>query len=348
LSLIKQASLNRWDNLYKFISLGSYPDGYNKSQKLNLRRHASKFTVKDGDLFFEKRRAIKTKEEARKLFREFHSSPYGGHSGILKTRTAMCSRFYWLIFCVLNHCEKSQKTFDCCTAVRVCAPWDFLGIDLTGPLSKTADGFQYILTATDYFSKWVEAFPLKTKLAAEVGRHICSIIYRHGCPKRILSDQGREFVNEVRAFWIERSVTVAYHPQTNSLDEITNHNIKRALTKLVNEKQNTWDVYLDATLFSLRSKVHTTTKYSPFLLMYGREVVFPSKVPKQQAAILFVRTDRQKREITERRSESGNRRLPLRENRRGTKEWRNPPPCYQERKKPQQNDKTPEEGKPSR
>ncbi|XDV48459.1 hypothetical protein PO909_017866 [Leuciscus waleckii] len=78
---------------------------------------------------------------------------------------------------------------------------------------------------------------------------------------------------------IRRSVTAAYHPQTNGLDEKTNDNIKRALEKLVNDQQNDWDVYLDATLFSLRSKVHTTTQHSPFLLMYGREVVFPAEVP---------------------------------------------------------------------
>lgn len=75
--------------------------------------------------------------------------------------------------------------------------WELIGIDLTGPLPKTSSGFQYILTATDYFSKWVEAFPLKSKSASEVAQHLCAIIYRHGCPKRILSDQGREFVNEV-------------------------------------------------------------------------------------------------------------------------------------------------------
>lgn len=74
-------------------------------------------------------------------------------------------------------------------------------------------------------------------------------------------------------------MTAAYHPQTNGLDEKTNHNIKRALTKLVNDKQDNWDIYLDATLFSLRSKVQTTTKSSPFALMYGREAVFPSEVP---------------------------------------------------------------------
>ncbi|CAH2283751.1 gypsy retrotransposon integrase 1, partial [Pelobates cultripes] len=64
-------------------------------------------------------------------------------------------------------------------------------------IKETVDAFKYIFTATDYFSKWVEAFPLKSKCAAEVGRHICSMVYRHGCPKRILSDQGKEFVNQL-------------------------------------------------------------------------------------------------------------------------------------------------------
>lgn len=144
--------------------------------------------------------------------------------------------------------------------------WELVGIDLTGPLPRTSEGFLYILTATDYYSKWVEAYALKSKTAAEVAEHICAIIYRHGCPRRILSDQGREFVNEASEhvnylifeivfricphvlvlrvlislkfvfqlnhklcaiLGIERSVTAAYHPQTNGLDEKTNDNIKR-------------------------------------------------------------------------------------------------------------------------
>ncbi|KAG9279571.1 xylose isomerase isoform X1 [Astyanax mexicanus] len=52
----------KWDTIYAFLAVGTYPNAYNKSQRQNLRRYASKFQVKDGDLFFEmKRKVIKKK-----------------------------------------------------------------------------------------------------------------------------------------------------------------------------------------------------------------------------------------------------------------------------------------------
>ena len=43
-------------------------------------------------------------------------------------------------------------------------------------------------------------------------------------PKKLLSDQSREFVNTINAdlaqkINIDRMITAAYHPQTNGLDE---------------------------------------------------------------------------------------------------------------------------------
>ena len=72
-----------------------------------------------------------------------------------------------------------------------------LGMDLIGPLSETKNGNKYIFTATDYFTKWVEAFPLKDKKATSVATCLQEMFYRHGAPNSILSDQGREFINEV-------------------------------------------------------------------------------------------------------------------------------------------------------
>ncbi len=55
----------------------------------------------------------------------------------------------------------------------------------------------------DYFTKWCEAFQLKTKSAVEVTGCIVKLFYKFGAPKRLLTDQGTEFVNKVRVVLLE-------------------------------------------------------------------------------------------------------------------------------------------------
>ena len=53
--------------------------------------------------------------------------------------------------------------------VPVKAPWYMIGIDFVGPLSpEAADGSTYILTISDYFTKWAEALPTPNKCASTV------------------------------------------------------------------------------------------------------------------------------------------------------------------------------------
>ena len=66
-----------------------------------------------------------------------------------------------------------------------------------GPLTMTSQGNQYILTMTCYFSKWVEAFPTSDNTAVTVARALYTANCRHGAPNDIVTDQGREFVNQV-------------------------------------------------------------------------------------------------------------------------------------------------------
>ena len=108
-------------------------------------------------------------------------------------------------------------------------------------------------------------------------------IFRWGAPSRLLSDQGREFVAKVNdkvceEFVIKRSVTSAYHPQTNGLDERTNQTLKQRLSKLVNEYQNNWCDFLDEVAYSIRTQKQSSTKYTPFYLMFGRNPNSPEKV----------------------------------------------------------------------
>lgn len=94
-----------------------------------------------------------------------------------------------------------------------------IGIDLITLLE--VNGFRYVAVAIDYFSKWCEARPLIDKKAVTVARFIYDeIICQHGGPKVEISDQGREFCNQLceelfHMTGISYRVTSPYHPQAN-------------------------------------------------------------------------------------------------------------------------------------
>ncbi|KAI4811838.1 hypothetical protein KUCAC02_014710, partial [Chaenocephalus aceratus] len=73
---------------------------------------------------------------------------------------------------------------------------------------------------------------------------------------------------------IKRSMYTPYHPQTNGT-------IQRSLNKLVAGQPKRWDQLLQGTMFALRTKPQLTTTFSPYYLMFGREVRYPSEVPKE-------------------------------------------------------------------
>ena len=53
--------------------------------------------------------------------------------------------------------------------------WCQVGMDLVGPFPETMRGNKYIVTLTDYFSKWAEAAPLPNKTADEVASFMHSV-----------------------------------------------------------------------------------------------------------------------------------------------------------------------------
>ena len=52
--------------------------------------------------------------------------------------------------------------------VPVKSPWHHIGIDFVGPVPTSSKGNEYILTISDYCSKWVEAVALPTKCASAI------------------------------------------------------------------------------------------------------------------------------------------------------------------------------------
>ena len=87
---------------------------------------------------------------------------------------------------------------------------------------------------------------------------------------------------------ISRSVTSAYHPQTNGLDERTNQTLKVRMAKLVNEYEDDWDEYLEEIAFSICTQKQASTKYSPSFLMFGRHARSPMEASIKLQEDLFL------------------------------------------------------------
>ena len=158
-------------------------------------------------------------------------------------------------------CQRNNRKFDkpslLLHPIPVSDTWKKVGIDLI-QLPKSHNGNQYCITLTDYFSKWPEAETVPTKEASHVATFLLKVIFRHGSPKEIVSDQGTEFCNQLidlleKHTGFKHKVTSAYHPQSNGLDERMNQMFKCKLRKLVNEGMNDWDELLDNILFAYRS-----------------------------------------------------------------------------------------------
>lgn len=111
-----------------------------------------------------------------------------------------------------------------------------LGIDLIGPypLSQNTKT-RFILVITDYFSKWVELFPLRAPTAQGVCNCLLNnTIFRYGVPHNIACDNGKQFISTIFKEFCDRLsikhiITTPYHPQTN-LTKRVNRNIGRMIT----------------------------------------------------------------------------------------------------------------------
>ena len=104
-----------------------------------------------------------------------------------------------------------------------------VGMDVVGPISPpSSKGYQFILTITDYFSKWAEAIPLReinTFVVIKFIKH--HVVYCFGVPQWIIHDNGPQFVSQAfqrfcNKFRIQNVSLTTYYPAANGLAEAFN------------------------------------------------------------------------------------------------------------------------------
>ncbi|XP_068247989.1 uncharacterized protein [Palaemon carinicauda] len=171
--------------------------------------------------------------------------------------------------------------------VKCCKNGLQVAIDLVGPISPPSEaGHRYILTKVDYASSFPEAVALKNITFEDIAEALISIFSRVGVPKEILSDRRPQFRSELmlqvhKLLGVKPLFRTPYHPAANGRIERQHQILKSILKKICELKHNQWHRFLPAALFAMREMPSDTTGFSPFEILYGRQVRGPLTTLKE-------------------------------------------------------------------
>ncbi|PHJ17393.1 retrotransposon nucleocapsid related [Cystoisospora suis] len=149
-------------------------------------------------------------------------------------------------------------------------------MDLIVGLPKTKEGWDAILTVVCRLTKMAHFIPTRQCASTEdVAKLLMREVVRlHGVPSAIVSDRDTRFTSEVwramcKGLSIEQKMSTAYHPQTDGQAERTNQTIEQMLRCAILGDDSKWADLLPLLEFAYNSSVHTSTKATPFELLYG-------------------------------------------------------------------------------
>uniref|UniRef100_A0A2N9FRS5 Uncharacterized protein n=1 Tax=Fagus sylvatica TaxID=28930 RepID=A0A2N9FRS5_FAGSY len=235
--------------------------------------------------------------ESQTVMKEAHSGECGEHQGKKRLYQLLLTLgYYWPTMKkdtadFVKSCHTCQLQANLIhthptSLQNMATPWPFhtWGLDLIGPINPSSGGYIWILVATEYFSKWVEAVPLRKATGAAVANFIREhIITRFGIPHKIISDNGTPFVNKnvrevLEHYRIKHRRSTPYYPQGNGQAEATNRMLLRILSKMVFDYGKGWSSHLADTLWAYRGSTKTATGFTPFSLVYGTDAISPTEL----------------------------------------------------------------------
>ncbi|KAL5482286.1 hypothetical protein EMCRGX_G022595 [Ephydatia muelleri] len=181
------------------------------------------------------------------VLKELHEGAVGGHLGESKMLGRLKERFYWpsCSEAVSDWCKSCIK----CATRKATVPKPRVGlqtiragysmqivcVDIMGPLPVKERGSKYVLVVADYYTKWVEVY---------------------GIPN-------------------QEATTVAVKPQGNGMVERFNRTLLDMLATVVGDHPSDWEMYIRKLCFAYNTSTHSSTGFTPFYLMFGRQASIP-------------------------------------------------------------------------
>ena len=225
----------------------------------------------------------------RRVFETIHNL---GHPGVERTRQTVSEKFFWPSL----REDTSRWARECqqCQLAKInrhttppigefSVPerrFSHLNLDLVGPL-PVSNGFRYLLTAVDRFTRWPMAVPIKDISAESViDAFAHGWVASFGVPASITTDRGSQFSSAIwtqlmETWSIKLHQTTAYHPAANGLVERFHRRLKESLLALTEQQPLNWFWHLPCSLLSIRTTLKPDVGASPADLVYGEGLSVP-------------------------------------------------------------------------
>jgi hypothetical protein len=241
------------------------------------------------------------KGDAIEIIRDHHAGENSTHEGAFKTFKYLSKYYYWpKMYCTIKEFVAKCDTCKAHKIVttgpqglmshprRTTAPAEILSLDIIGPLVKSSEGYIYILSVVDIFSKYVWIFPLRKLTSRAIQNCLEKTIFLPiAVPRAIILDNATYFRSKsFRAFLSSYGIedvrfSPFYSPQCNVVER-HNQTIGTTLSILVGQNQRSWSRYLPLVQASLNNNESFATGFTAHLLLHGFEHVpnaslYPSK-----------------------------------------------------------------------
>ena len=266
------------------------PEGDNIAR---IRKRAKNYKITLGNLYKigsvgsdQEQKLVPPKNERQDLIASCHAEC--GHYSVKRTESLLNKKYTWqgIRQDISKHirdcleCKLHESKFNTDPALHsipvIPTAWHSIGIDIGGPFPTTSEGHRYVIIATDYFTKWIEAKPLVDQISKETANFVKGIIESFGAMSVVRTDQGTHFKGAFQEFLemnlVDHRLSRPYHPQSNGLVERSVQTISKALKKSVTGDERmvlTWSDRLPAVVRGYNMSTQASTKQSPFYLMHG-------------------------------------------------------------------------------
>jgi transposase InsO family protein len=134
-------------------------------------------------------------------------------------------------------------------------PFQQWGLEFIREIHLASSGqHRWILTATNYFTKWIEAIPTRSASHKVIIDFLENIIARFGCRSRIITDNATSFKSKplikfCEQFDISLIHSTPYYPQGNGVAESSNKSLIKLIKRLLEDNNKAWDSKLKFTLW---------------------------------------------------------------------------------------------------